>query len=217
MDLAIEDAITQVFPPLLHENRLIITFLDQNSDYRITVVDTETKTILKTLNFEDAVPSIFVNERGEVVMLVGRDSNRFDVLISDPRTFEIIETKDFSLKSFFSPGPLQAYMVDDKFFYSNTLAQPSTVPFGVAIYDFIKQENAIVDMVGVVGEAREKLQINIDLTVYGFSPEADTFFVGFRDASKIGVFEGGIMVISNTGKLIDVLELPFVPSYFINE
>lgn len=203
-----------VFQPLYHENRLIVPYLDDQANYKAAILDTDASVLLKTLDFGSATPSIIIDNTGDIAIFTGIDRSEYGYTVYDFDTLEIISESLFSLNRFFSPGPLQADLIDGILYYPHFYAQPSVVPYGPAIYDFENQENTILDMFTIVQEVQNELQAPIILTSFGYQEDGHTFLVGYTKENST-LFEGGILVISEQGQLLENIPVPFVPLYFI--
>jgi hypothetical protein len=136
----------EVFQPLYHESRLLVPYMDEHANYKVAVLDTDTSVLLGTWDFGSATPSIIINNAGNIVIFTGNESSEYGYAVYDFDTLDIISESTFSLNRFFSPGPLQADLIDGILYYLHFYAQPSVVPFGPAVYDFEKEENTILDM-----------------------------------------------------------------------
>ena len=72
-----------------------------------------------------------------------------------------------------------------------------------------------MDIFAILQEAQDILGSDILLTAYGFNVQSRTFFLGFGLVSELEEFNGGVLIIEEDGSFIDVIELPFIPTYFI--
>ncbi len=203
-----------VFQPFYYDNRLIIPYLDAGDNYKAAILDPDAGVLLRTIDFGTAAPSILIDNAGDIVIFTGINNSTYGYTVYDSHTFDILSESEFSLNRFFSPGPLEANLIDGVLYYLNFYAQPSAVPFGPAVYDFEKDENRILDMIAIVQEVQEELQAPIILTAFGYHKEGNTFLVGYTKEGST-LFEGGILVISDQGKLLDNIPVPFVPIYIV--
>ncbi|WP_297793683.1 hypothetical protein [uncultured Eudoraea sp.] len=217
IDLFLEFNVTDVFEPLYYGGRLFITFLDERSDYKLVVIDVDSNTLVQTFEFGKTVPSILIDKEGNLIIASGNSEGDYELNTYDIQTLEVIKRDSFSVNRYFSPGPIQslAQIVDDKLYYLNLYAQPSSVPFGPAIYDFISEENRIIDMISIVLQVQEELGQEIELTAFDFDEESNTFLMGYAIFVDIETLEGGVLVISEKGELLKNTSLEFAPTNFI--
>lgn len=171
--------------------------------------------MLRTLDFGTEAPSILINNEGDIVIFTGIDRGKYGYTVYDFSTFDILSESEFSLNRFFSPGPLEADLIDGILYYLNFYAQPSLVPFGPAVYDFKKDQNTILDMIAIVQQVQEDLKATIILTAFGYQKEGKTFLVGYTKEGST-LFDGGILVISEQGNLLENIQMPFVPIYIVH-
>lgn len=204
-----------VFQPLYYDKKLIVPYLDAGDTYKAAILDPDQEVLLRTLDFGTAAPSMLFNNEGNLVIFTGIDRGKYGYTVYDFNTLDILEESAFTLNRYFSPGPLEADLIDGTLYYLNFYAQPTVVPFGPAVYDFEKDENRIVDMITIVQQVQDELQAPILLTAFGYQQEGNTFLVGYtKDGSTL--FEGGILVISEQGELLDNIPMPFVPIYIVH-
>jgi hypothetical protein len=215
IDQIIEFNIDRVYEPLVYNDRLFLTFLDFQDNYKVVVFNTETQGVIKTFNFGEEIPSIFIDDIGDLNII--RGINDFDYTYSkyDFETFNLLEESPFTLNRFFAPGPLDAYIKNNKLHYMHFFVQPSELVFAPAVYDFAGSDSKILDMVGIVQMVEADLEQNIGLTSFGYDPASNTFLVGFAFSSTTSTLTGGTLIIDSNGTLLRTVELPFVPTYFI--
>ncbi len=214
VDLSLDFNVKNVYQPLYFNKRLLIPYLDGRSDYKIAVLNTVTNTVIKTLDFGDAIPSILIDDLGDVGVITGSNGNQYGYTTYDFGTFEIKTTENFSVNRFFSPGPLEADVIDGTLYYLNFYAQPSLVEFGPAVYDFKKSENNIIDMISIVQQVQNEMQTTINLSAFGYVENAEVFIVGYATQDTAGL-EGGVLLISTEGELLSNIILPFAPTYIV--
>ncbi len=218
IDLILEYNVTDVFEPLYHEGRLLITFLDERSNYKLAVLDTDSNNLIKTFDFGKTVPSIMINKDGDMIIFNGNTESDYEFTVYDIRTLEIIREEAFSINRYFSAGPIQteASISNEKLYYLNLYAQPSSIPFGPAIYDFNTKTNRIIDMISIVLQVQNELGQEIDLTAFDYNEESRTFLMGYAKLTNAETLEGGILVISEEGLLLRNTKLGFAPTRFID-
>ncbi len=216
-ELMVESNLQNVYDPIYFRERLLVVYLDVGNNYHTAIMDTENNTILNTLDFGNSIPSILINKMGDIVIFQGNNDANYRYTVYDIETFEIVEEDTFSINRFFDPGPLQAYFINEKLYYLNFYSQPSSVPFGPAVYEFNSKQNRILDMLSIVMQVEQEMQINIDLTAFGYDLSSSSFLMGYANSSDSNILEGGVLIISDQGALLDNIELNFVPTYFIKQ
>ena len=218
IDLILEYNVADVFEPLYYEGRLLITFLDERSNYKLAVLDTDSNNLIKTFDFGKTVPSIMINKDGDMIVFKGNTESDYEFTVYDIRTLEIIREEAFSINRYFSAGPIQteASIINDKLYYLNLYAQPSSIPFGPGIYDFNSKTNRIIDMISIVLQVQNELGQDIELTAFDYNEKSRTFLMGYAKLTNAETLEGGILVISEEGILLQNTKLGFAPTRFIN-
>ncbi len=218
IDLIVEFNVNDVFEPLYYDGRLLITYLDQQANYKLAVLDTESNTIIRTLDFGKLVPSILINKAGELFIFSGNSNSDYQLTLYDLRTLDVIQQDLFSINRYFFAGPIQseANISNEKLYYLNLYAQPSLIPFGPATYDFITKENRIIDMPFIVQQVQEELGQDIELTAFDYNEEGNSFLMGYAKFVDIDTLEGGVIVISEDGRLLKNINLNFAPTRFID-
>jgi hypothetical protein len=109
---------------------------------------------------------------------------------------------------------LEASFSGEKLFYIYSYSQPSPILSAPAVYDFVKQENNIIDMISIASRVEQDLGANIVLSAMEYKPEADVFLVGYGKQDG-NILEGGVLVISAKGELLDNIMLTFAPTYIV--
>ena len=217
-DFADTELATEVFDtldPLYFNGRLFAAYIDFSDRYHMVVFDTENLVVLRAFDFGDSFPSILINEEGNPVIFRGDGGSDFTLELYDLETMDLLGSTEFTLNKFLSTGAFDAYLVDNRLYYLDFLIQPSPVPFAPAVFDFGSGSSSTVDIFSILQQAQETLGNDILLTAYGFDVSNSIFLLGFASVSELDEFNGGVLVIDENGTLIDVMELPFVPTYFI--
>jgi len=217
IDLIVEYNVNDVFEPLYYGNRLLITFLDQQSNYKLSVIDTDSNDIIRTFDFGKLVPSILINKDGDMIIIRGNSASDYELTLYDLQSLEVMQEDQFSINRYFFAGPIQseASIVNEKLYYLNLYAQPAIIPFGPAIYDFITKENRIIDMPSIVQQVQEEIGLDIELTAFDYNDKTNTFLMGYAKLVDTETLEGGIIIISEEGSLLRNTNLEFAPTRFI--
>ena len=89
--------------------------------------------------------------------------------------------------------------------------------FEFVISDGWKQRgiNNTTDIVNLIQQVQDEIGKNIFVSSYGFDANSRIFLVGYRALTDNSTLEGGVIIITEDGNLIDLIELPFVPTYFV--
>ena len=217
-DLIIEYNVNDVYEPLYFNGRLLVTYLDQEANYKLAVLDTESSTIVRTFDFGKLVPSILINEEGGMFIFSGDSNSDYQLTLYDLQTLDVIEQDLFSINRYFLAGPIQSVAViyRQKLYYLNLYAQPSLIPFGPATYDFITKENVIIDMPSIVQQVQDELGLDIELTAFDYNEKSNTFLMGYAKFVNVETLEGGVLIISEKGRLLKNTNLKFAPTRFID-
>ncbi len=215
VDVLLEDNVQNVYEPFYYQGKLFVTYRDVGGQYHTEVFEDGDTSIRQSLEFGGGTPSFFIEEAGDLTMITSTGGNQYLKVLYDFQTLEPFSETPFSVNRFFPPGPLDATLADERLYYLNFYAQPSPVPFGPAIYDFIRAENQIIDMIGIVQELEEASGESITLTAYDYRAEGRAFLLGYTSDFSNGLFQGGVLVISESGELLQNLETPFIPISFV--
>ena len=89
------------------------------------------------------------------------------------------------------------------------------MPFGPAFYDFVKDENVVIDILSIVQEVEAATQFTVNLTALRYFEEEEVFLMGYANAFTPNGIKGGVLVISREGNLLERIEVPFAPTYFV--
>ena len=213
-DTPLASGVSDTGNPLYYQQRLFIDYIDNNDRYNMVVLDTENLELLRSFEFEDNVPSFLIDDNGHFVLLTGKDGS-FRREVYDVVNLDLIEESSFSLEQVLNQGPLNAYLEDERLFYQFILTQPSPVTTAPAYFDFSSAESHVVDIIFIRDEVIEQRGTPISFTAFGFDVLSRTYLLGFGLSSAGESFEGGVIVINENGDLIDLINLPFVPTYFV--
>lgn len=216
-DLQIGFDVQNLYQPLYHDKKLFITYKDVNNQYKVQVYSLSTKALMATLNFADFSPSLFVNDEENLTVLKSHLGSETQLEIYDFNSLELIESKPLNLRRFFTPGELNVNLIKGKLYYTVEYAQPSIITFGPAIYDIILDEEKRIDLISIFNEVQEETQKNLSLTVQGYSKINKQFYIGYVVTNNFESNEGGVLVISESGELIENISVPFAPIYFVKD
>lgn len=213
-DINIAFNVNIVFQSIYDNDKLILTYRDNLNSNKVAIMNTQTNALQRTLDFGSATTSIFIDGNGDIIVVLSEGDENQQYQIFDFETLDLKEQQPFFLDRLFAPGPLNASISQEKLFYVYSYSQPSPVLAAPAIYDFVKQENLIIDMIGIARQVEEDLEANIVLSAIDYKTEADVFLVGYGKQDT-NILEGGVLVISSDGQLVDNISLPFAPTYIV--
>jgi len=214
-DLPIEFNIEQAYDPLYFRERIFMTYKDVAGAYKIAIFNTETRSIIGTLDYGDGIPNVFIDDEGNLGVVIGTGNSVFVYQVYDIETLLLQRELLFILDKFLPPGPLQGTVYGNTLFYTNSLAQPSPVTFGPAYFNFENNTDFVIDILSIVQEVELETQFTISLTAMRYIEEAEVFLMGYANANFSAEIVGGVLVISKTGTLLERIEVPFAPTYFI--
>ena len=215
VDTPLATDVFDTLEPMYFNNRLFAAYLDFSDKYHLVVFDSENQAVLRTFDFEDFFPSIFINEEGNLVIVKGSATSDFLLELYDLDTMDFLGQTSFTLDQFLSTGPIQAYLLDNKLYYFDILIQPSPVPQAPAVYDFSDGTNNTTDIINLMQQAQDEIGRSIFISSFGFDTNSRIFLVGYAIISENSTFDGGVIIITEDGGFIDLIELPFVPTYFL--
>ncbi|MGB5238153.1 MAG: hypothetical protein WBN59_11025 [Flavobacteriaceae bacterium] len=214
VDTPLASNVFDTLEPLYFNQRLFASYLDNNDRYHLVVFSTADFLIIRSFDFGDQIPAFLIDETGNLVLLRGRQGvfskevyslENMDLLMSDP----------FQLNEFLEPGPLNAYLTGNKLYYQSALVQPAPLSYTPAVYNFDNTENRVIDILTIRETVIEQIGQNFIPTSFGFDEKGRNFLMGFAKTIPNGTFNGGIIIIAEDGTLIETLELPVAPTYFI--
>ena len=215
VDTSLATNVFDTLEPMYFNNRLFAAYLDFSDKYHLIVFDSENRAVLRAFDFGDFFPSFFINEEGNLVIVKGNANSDFLLELYDLDTMDFLGQTSFTLDQFLSTGPIQAYLLDNKLYYFDILVQPSPVPQAPAVYDFSNGTNKTTDIVSLMQQAQDEIGNSIFVSSFGFDTNSRIFLVGYGIISENSILDGGVIIITEDGGFIDLIELPFVPTYFL--
>lgn len=215
MDISIEDNVQTVYEPLYHNGKLFITYRDLNGNIVVDIINADTFELIRTWDFGSSTASIFIEAAGDIAVITNLAGNEYLNTIYDFDTLEAISETSFNLERFFQPGPIDVELVADRLYYLYLEPVPSSVPYSPAIYDFIQDQNIILELFEIVQQVEQESGRNVSFTSYRYLPEGRVFLFGYTVDFNGGSFDGGILLISEQGELIEHRITPFIPIYFL--
>lgn len=214
-DLSLEFNIDRLYQPLYHDGKLYITYRNSALEYKISVYDTLTFSLVQTLEYGTDAPSILIDGNGNLAVFKFKNTAAVSLEIRDVDTLAILETMDFELNQRFQPGPLNAELKDGKLYYGYEYSQPFNLQIGPAVLDIATGENQILDLLGVLNQIESSEEITTYVVWQQYDASQDVFLVSYGSYNESPILTGGMLVLSPDGRLINTIELPFVPTYFV--
>jgi hypothetical protein len=214
-DISIAINVDKVYDPLYYQQRLILSYRGVDDNFHVTIFNTETRSIIQTFDFNSDIPNILIDELGNLGIISGKANNSFAYQVYDIESLILINEVNFNLNKYLNPGPLKGAIYENTLYYSNSYAQPSIVPFGPAYFDFVLDKNIIIDMISIVRQVEEETQFSIDLTAMQYIASDEVFVMGYGNIDNANMITGGILIIAKDGTLLERIEVPFAPTYFI--
>ena len=214
VDTPLASNVFDTLDPLYFNQRLFAAFMDNNDRYYLIVFNTADFSIVRGFDFGDEIPSFLIDDNGNLVLLRGRQGV-FTKEVYAPANMDLLMSQSFELNEFFDPGPINAYLRDNKLYYQSALVQPAPIAYTPAVYNFDNAENPITDILTIRETVIDQLGQNFIPTAFGFDSVNRNFLMGFANTSPAGTFNGGVIIIAEDGSLVETLELSVVPTYFI--
>ena len=214
-DVPIALGIQQAYDPLYFRERLLVTYRDANGAYKVAIFNTESREIILTLDFGPGIPNVLIDDLGNIGIIIGSGGSNFVYQEIDAETLDQISETTFVLDKFLPPGPHRGSIYGTTLYYTNFLAQPAPVLYGPAYFDLGTGENFELDILSIVQEVEDDTGLTIDLTALQYYEEPGIFLMGYAIAGSGVELKGGVLAISKSGLLLERIELPFVPTYFV--
>lgn len=214
-DLSLEFNINQLYQPLYHDGKLYVTYKNGSLDYKISVYDTATFALVQTLEYGTEAPSILIDDNGNLAVFKFNETAAVNLEIRDVDTLIVLEEQDFEWTQRFIPGPMNAELKDGKLYYGYEYSQPFDLQAGPAVLDIASGENQILDLLGVINEIESAQDISTYLVWQQYDPKQELFLVSYGVFNDSPLLSGGMLILSPDGSVINNIELPFVPTYFV--
>lgn len=213
-DLIIDFNIDTLFQPIQYDGKIYMAYRDGLGNYKVTFYNTISKTQGPIVNFSAVPVSILIDNSGDLAVVKNGADATLEKYDSDSLTFLSSEELDFN--SGFIPGPINgAVLSEDKLYYAKPFVQPARFSAGPAIFDFITQENAIIDLPGIADKIEEELGASIIIIGQRYSESQGVFLISYAVVSE--EVKGGVIEISTKGNLIANITFPFQPSYILED
>ncbi len=210
-DYQVDVDVASTFQPLLFNNKLYVSYRDNQGDHKLTFYDIGSNTIGSIVNFNSVPISILFDNSGDLAVI--KNGSNPVLELYDPNTLELVDEQLMDFNTGFSSGPLDgAVLKDNKLFYAVSYVQPARFGSGPAIFDLTTQENKIIDFFTIADAVEMEIGASISITTQVFDETQNTFLIGYSVVDN-DVPGGGILQISVEGDLMANVPLSFFPSY----
>ncbi|MEM8764590.1 MAG: hypothetical protein AAGD88_12300 [Bacteroidota bacterium] len=212
-DIPIEDNVMLSFQPLLHNQKLYLSFRDMQGNNKLVLYDEANDRLSQVLDFGTAPFSFLVAENDEIAVIQNLPSPTMGFYNGEDLTLieEVALQRNFPLEM----GPIQnASIFENRFYYNFVYPQPAILPEGPAVYDLQTGEHGLIDLAGILSEVETEVGQNIEVTTQRFDEVSRVFLVGFA-ATSSNTISGGVVQISEDGTRFEIFEFPFFPTYFV--
>lgn len=214
-DLFLEVKIEQLYQPLYHDQKLFVTYRNSASAYKIAIYDTNSYTLIQTLDYGPISPSILIDDNGNLAVFKFSNESKIDLEIRTLGDLSIMEEVTFELKQRFPTGPINAVLSNRKLHYEYEYSQPFDISKGPAILDIDSGENKVLDLLYNINEIEAATGNSIYIVWQQYDVTEKLFLVSYGTFNDSNILEGGVMILSNQGILLKNIVLPFIPSYFV--
>ncbi len=211
-DTTVDVDIDFVYQPVLNNNKVYFTYLDNQGNYKFTFYDTELNSNGPILDFASIPISFLVAESGDIAIVKNGVNASLEIYDSD--TLMLMESLPLQFNTGFSAGPIDGAVFDGRvLYYAFPYVQPAQYPSGPATFDTETQENFLADLFGIAAEVEQGLGQRIGLTVQVYDAIQEVFLVGYEVLDQSA--RGGVLQINAEGELVADIPTTFVPTYFI--
>ncbi|PIB28633.1 hypothetical protein [Maribacter sp. 4G9] len=215
-DLAIEFGIDQLFQPLYHDGKLVITYRTGDGEYKIILFDTQTEIISKTLELKSSKPSVLITEDGELAIFAQNDNENTVLELFDMVNLISISKNELQFDHPFPTGPINGTLADGKLYYEYTYPQPFSLVKGPAIFDILTGTNTVLDLSGAIEKLNSEKGLDIQPILGQYLSGKNVFAISYTLPNGEIYEPGGFLLLSSDGKLRAQKNLNFVPTYFVD-
>ncbi|RRQ49923.1 hypothetical protein DZC72_04885 [Maribacter algicola] len=215
-DIAIEFGIDQLFQPLYHDGKLVITYRKGNEDYKIILFDTQTDDIVKTFELGGSKPSVLITEEGELGIFTKENNENTFLELFDMENLLNISVRELQFDQSFPTGPINGKLMGDKLYYDYVYQQPFSLSKGPAIFDISTGTNTVLDLSGTIEKLNSEKSLDIQPILGQYLPDKNVFAISYILPNGEIDEPGGFLLLSTEGKLRAQKNLNFVPTYFVD-
>ncbi|NAY91543.1 hypothetical protein GTQ34_06405 [Muricauda sp. JGD-17] len=211
-DVVVDFNVGATFDPMLFDERLYMPFRDNLGNYKLTFYDLDSKVLGPTLSFGLDSFGFFITQNGDLAIIKNDSNSTLELYDALDLSFQESIVLNITLGS--SIGAIHdAILIGDELYFNFIYPQPSRFVEGPAIYNLNTMETKLVDIGGLVNQVEAEIEKSVLLINQVFDPLQRIFLIGYGTSGD--VVEGGVMVASETGELLDLVSLPFFPTYFV--
>lgn len=214
-DLSLQLNINMLYQPLYEDDRLFITYRDSDLQYKIAIYDTNSGLLMQTLEYGSASPSLLIDENGNLAVFKFSPDNGTNLEIYNLNTLTMIEEIPLTFGQRLLPGPITGVLKNGKLYYEFEYQQPFLIAKGPAVFDIASGDNTVVDLLSIVNKLETDEEILTRLISCQYDADEGVFLVSYSKLNTTQNLEGGIMVISENGLLLNNVEVPFAPIYLV--
>jgi hypothetical protein len=214
-DLSLQLNINMLYQPLYEDDRLFITYRDSDLQYKIAIYDTNSGLLMQTLEYGSASPSLLIDENGNLAVFKFSPDNGTNLEIYNLNTLTMIEEIPLTFGQRLLPGPITGVLKNGKLYYEFEYQQPFLIAKGPAVFDIASGDNTVVDLLSIVNKLETDEEILTRLIASQYDADEGVFLVSYSKLNTTQKLEGGIMVISENGLLLNNVEVPFTPIYLV--
>jgi len=213
-DFIIDFNVNRLFQPIQYDEKLFLTYLDNQGNYKLTFFDTALKIQGPIVNFSAIPISILIDEFGDLAVVKNGVDATLESYSSTSLSF--LNTTPLNFNSALDAGPVNgAVIANDKFYYARPFVQPAEFSAGPAVFNLNSQESMPIDLPAIVNQVEEELDAPIGITTQRFSKLNNVFLVAYAVLSN--EVKGGVMQIAPDGRLIANDTFPFQPTYILED
>ncbi|MDC6366380.1 MULTISPECIES: hypothetical protein [Flavobacteriaceae] len=211
-DVSVDFGVDATFTPKLHDNKVYMAFRDNLGNYKFTFYDAITMVKGPVLNFSKVPISFFITDSGNIAVVKNELNGDLEIYNPGDLSFREQTTLDISLG--FTAGAVNdAELVGNNLYFNFFYPQPSRFTKGPAVYNLDTKETTFLDLASLVTQAEAEIGKAINLTVQVYDASQDIFLIGYGTFDN--PIEGGVIVASIDGELLQQISLPFFPTFFV--
>ncbi len=209
IDVTIDFNIESVDQPLYFEDKVYVSYRDSQGDSKLTFYNTNTKSAGPKLDLGTTTISFFATNDSNIGVI--KNGTTPTLAVYDGSTFVLLESFPLDFGTGFDSGPIFDLTLNgSSLYYARTFAQPSRFQFGPAVFDLERQQDFILDLGGIVEEVEQQIGTGVTPSFQVYDTASQLFLVGYAQLGN--EIKGGVMQISNDGRLVANIEFPFFPT-----
>lgn len=211
-DIVVDFNVDATFRPLLYNGKVYMAFRDNLGVYKLAHYDITTSSIRGILILGTTPISFFVTETGDIAIVKNEAKAALDIHSGVDLSF--IETIETEVTLGFSPGVINNIVLDgDRLYFNFQYPQPSRFVEGPAIHDLNTKTTFFLDLAGLVSQAEARIGKSIAITTQVYDPSQAVFLIAYGTLED--EVEGGVLIVSEKGELLQQVSMPFFPTYIV--